>query len=165
MNADHAQRFEIHAHGADHELTLVSDGDGFMLRHGERTTNLRGSLQDDELLLELDGHRYRGSLAKPARTSTGCSGMTAPSAFREKLPHSARELRQPRATAASPRRCTAPSSPAGGAGHGRGRRRSGHRHRGHEDGADPARAHVAGDRRKPSTRLLRETSSIAARHW
>jgi 3-methylcrotonyl-CoA carboxylase alpha subunit len=63
MNAPHRQRFEIHCHGSDHELLLSHNGDSYSLQHGDTQTTLRASLQGDALLLEINGHRYRGGFA------------------------------------------------------------------------------------------------------
>lgn len=63
MNAQHCQRFEVHCHGADHELFLTHRGDSYRLQHGDTQMTLRSSLEADELLLEINGHRYRGGFA------------------------------------------------------------------------------------------------------
>ncbi|MFK8042414.1 acetyl-CoA carboxylase biotin carboxylase subunit [Congregibacter sp.] len=64
MNTPHSQRFDVLCHGEEYLVELVDRGEYLELLLDDETATIRGNLQDDVLMLELDGHRYRGSFAR-----------------------------------------------------------------------------------------------------
>ncbi|MFT6770250.1 MAG: 3-methylcrotonyl-CoA carboxylase alpha subunit [Congregibacter sp.] len=64
MNTPHRQRFDVLCHGDEYLVELVDRGDYLELLLDDETATIRGDLKDDVLMLELDGHRYRGSFAR-----------------------------------------------------------------------------------------------------
>jgi 3-methylcrotonyl-CoA carboxylase alpha subunit len=64
MNTPHRQRFDVLCHGEEYLVELVDRGDYLELLLDDETATIRGDLRDDVLMLELDGHRFRGSFAR-----------------------------------------------------------------------------------------------------
>jgi 3-methylcrotonyl-CoA carboxylase alpha subunit len=66
MNTAHRQRFDVICHGEEHVVELIHRDDGLELLLDNESLFIRGGLTGDILLLELDGHRFRGSFARGA---------------------------------------------------------------------------------------------------
>ena len=64
MNTPHRQHFDVLCHGEEYLVELVDRGDYLELLLDDETATIRGDLKDDVLMLELDGHRFRGSFAR-----------------------------------------------------------------------------------------------------
>ncbi len=85
LNEPHAHRFIVHCHQQDHAVEVEQREQLYIVRCGDRETQLRGELLGDSLHLEVEGHRQRATLA---RTQDGFTLYLAKGAchFREVLP-------------------------------------------------------------------------------
>jgi len=85
LNEPHSRRLRLHCHGQDHEVEVEQLGAACRVRAADRETLLAGELTGDTLLLETEGHRQRGTLA---RTQDGFTLYLPGGAchFREVLP-------------------------------------------------------------------------------
>lgn len=64
MSTPHRQRFDVLCHSQEFLVEVVDRGEYLELLLDDETATIRGKLNDDVLMLELDGHRYRGSFAR-----------------------------------------------------------------------------------------------------
>ena len=66
LNEPHLHRMTIHCHGEDHVVSVEQRSDNYLIGYGDRETLVSGSLQEDILHIDLQGHRQRATLARTA---------------------------------------------------------------------------------------------------
>jgi 3-methylcrotonyl-CoA carboxylase alpha subunit len=66
LNEPHLHRMTIHCHDEDHAVTVEQRGDNYLIGFGNRETLVSGSLQEDTLHVDIQGHRQRATLARTA---------------------------------------------------------------------------------------------------
>ena len=64
LNEPHLHRLTLHCHGQDYEVNVEHRGDHYRVLAAGREVMMGGTLQGDELQVDIDGHRQRVLLAR-----------------------------------------------------------------------------------------------------
>lgn len=64
LNEPHVHRLTLHCHQEDHGIEIEQQDELYVVRAAGRETRLGGYLDGDQLHLDCEGHRQRGTLAK-----------------------------------------------------------------------------------------------------